>query len=156
VHRFDAFQSSPGTVKGAVTIGQPSSLFGESVVLLNNIIQKLALAQMNSPRQYSFSFKSIDRCRVGRILILCFANNRSGSKLLCRNAFISVMKTTELWNSDNLSNLQHLSRERTLLAEAQVGSRFVVVAEIRRQCSLEMASVQDDVVVQTLPSNRAD
>jgi hypothetical protein len=37
-----------------------------------------------------------------------------------------------------------------------VGSRFVIVAEIRRQGSLEMASVQDDVVVQTLPSNRAE
>ena len=37
-----------------------------------------------------------------------------------------------------------------------MGSRLVVVAEIRRQGSLEMASVQDDVVVQTLPSNRAD
>jgi len=37
-----------------------------------------------------------------------------------------------------------------------VGSRFVVIAEIRRQSPLEMASVQDDVVVQTLPSNRAD
>jgi hypothetical protein len=66
------------------------------------------------------------------------------------------MKATELWNCDNLSNLQRFSMKRTLLAEAQVGSRFVVVAEIRRQCSLEMASVQDDVVVQALSSNRAD
>ena len=40
------------------------------------------------------------------------------------------MKTAELWNCDNLSDLQRLSREQTLLAEAQVGSRFVVVAEI--------------------------
>jgi hypothetical protein len=46
--------------------------------------------------------------------------------------------------------------ERDLLIEAQVGSRFMVVAEVRRQRFLEMASVQDDVVVQTLPSNRAD
>lgn len=50
---------------------------------------------------------------------LCFANNRSGSRLLCRNAFISVMKTTELWNCDNLSNFQRLSREWTLLAEVK-------------------------------------
>jgi hypothetical protein len=66
------------------------------------------------------------------------------------------MKATELWNCDNLSNLQRLSRKRTLLAETQVGSGLVVVAEIRRQASLEMASVEDDVVVQALPSNRAD
>src|SRR5437763_8733870 len=77
-------------------------------------------------------------------------------KLLCCSTFIAVMKTAELWNCDNLSHLQHLSGERTLLVEAQVGSRFVVVAEVRRQRPLEMASVQDDVVVQTLPSNRAD
>src|SRR5437868_8571243 len=77
-------------------------------------------------------------------------------KLLCCSTFIAVMKTAELWNCDNLSHLQHLSGERTLLVEAQVGSRFVVVAEVRRQRPLEMASVQDDVVVQRLPSNRAD
>ena len=46
--------------------------------------------------------------------------------------------------------------ERTLLAQAQVGSRLVVVAEIRRQGSLEMASVQDDVVVEALPADRAN
>src|ERR1700761_8319254 len=66
------------------------------------------------------------------------------------------MKTAELWNGDSLSHLQHLSGQGTLLIEAQVGSGFVVVAEQRRQGSLEMASVQDDVVVQTLPANRAD
>jgi hypothetical protein len=72
---------------------------------------------------------------------MSFANNRSGQKLLCCSTFISVMKAAELWNCDNLSNLQRLSRKRTLLAEAQMGSRLVVVAEIGRQRSLEMASV---------------
>jgi hypothetical protein len=66
------------------------------------------------------------------------------------------MKAAELWNCDNLSNRQRFSRERTLLAESQMRSRFVIVAKLRRQGSLEMASVQDDVVVQTLPSSRAD
>src|SRR5438105_3645569 len=89
-------------------------------------------------------------------ICLSFATNRSGQKVLCRNTFISVMKSAELWNCDNLSKLERLPRKRTLLSEAQVGSRFMVVAEIIRQRSLEMASVQDDVVVQTLPSNRAD
>jgi RNA polymerase sigma factor (sigma-70 family) len=46
------------------------------------------------------------------------ANNSSAQKLLCCNAFISVMKATELWNCDNLSNLQRLSRRRTLFTEA--------------------------------------
>src|SRR3982751_3531863 len=47
-----------------------------------------------------------------------FANNRSEQKLLCCNAFISVMKATELWNCDNLPHVQRLSRERALLGEA--------------------------------------
>jgi len=66
------------------------------------------------------------------------------------------MKAAQLGNSDDLSQLRHFSRKRALLAQAQVRSQFVVIAEIRRQSPLEMASVQDDVVVQTLPSNRAD
>jgi hypothetical protein len=43
------------------------------------------------------------RCAVfdGRLGSLSFANNRSGQKLLCCHALISVMKTTELWNCDN-------------------------------------------------------
>jgi len=47
---------------------------------------------------------------------LSFTNNQSGHKLLCRNTFIPVMEAAELWNGDNLSNIQHLSRKRTLLA----------------------------------------
>ena len=66
------------------------------------------------------------------------------------------MEAAELWNCDNPSNGQRLSRKRALLTEAQVSSGFLVVAEIRRQRSVEMASVQDDVVVKTLPPNRAD
>ena len=66
------------------------------------------------------------------------------------------MEAAELWNGDNFSNIQHLSRKRTLLAQAQVRSRFMVVAEIRRQGVLEMPSVQDDVVVEALPSDRAN
>ena len=37
-----------------------------------------------------------------------------------------------------------------------MGSRLVVVAEIGKQRFLEMASVEDDVVVEALPSNRAN
>ena len=87
---------------------------------------------------------------------LSFAKNQSGQKLLCCNAFISVMEAAELWNGDNLSNIQHLSRKRTLLAQAQVSSRFMVVAEVRRQRSLEVAGVQNDVVVEAVPSDRAN
>src|SRR4029453_16939674 len=87
---------------------------------------------------------------------LLFANNRSGYKLLCSNAFITVVESAELWNGNDLSVAQRLSRKRPLFAEAQMGSRIMVVAEITRQRSFEMACIQNDVVVQTLPSNRAD
>jgi hypothetical protein len=76
-----------------------------------------------------------------RNIRLSLANNRSAQKLLSCSTFISVMKTAEFWNCDNFSHFQLPLRERTLLAEAQVGSRFVVVAEIRRQGPLERASV---------------
>jgi hypothetical protein len=96
---------------------------------------------------HSYSHEDLD---------LSFANNRSRQKLLCRNTFIPVMEAAKLWNGDNLSYVQHLSRKRTLLAQAQMRSRVVVVAEIRRQRSLEMAGVQDDVVVEALPPDRPD
>src|SRR4029434_8680643 len=57
---------------------------------------------------------------------------------------------------NDLSDAQRLSRKRTLLAEAQVGPRIMVVAEITRQCSLEVAGVHNDVMVETLPANGAD
>jgi hypothetical protein len=87
---------------------------------------------------------------------LSFANNGSAYKLLCSNAFISVVESAELWNCNDLSVAQRLSRKRTLFAEAQMGPRIMVVAEITRQRSFEMARIQNDVVVQTLPSNGAD
>src|SRR4029434_3575537 len=87
---------------------------------------------------------------------LLFANNGSAYKLLGSNAFITVVESAELWNGNDLSVAQRLSRKRTLFAEAQMGPRIMVVAEIIRQRSLEMARIQNDVVVQTLPSNGAD
>src|SRR5687768_1923442 len=37
---------------------------------------------------------------------LPFANNRSGYKLLCCNAFITVVESAELWNGNDLSVAQ--------------------------------------------------
>ena len=85
-----------------------------------------------------------------------FANNRSGYKLLCCNAFITVVESAELWNGNDLSVAQRLSRKRTLFIEAQMGSRTMVVAEVTRQRSFEMARIQNHVVVQTFPSNGSD
>ena len=67
------------------------------------------------------SLRECERLSYGQmaaVLHLSLAKNRSARKLLCCNPFISVMKAAQLWNCDNLSNLQHLSRKRTLLIEA--------------------------------------
>ena len=96
--------------------------------------------------------RNVDRVRPS----LSFANNRSGYKLLCCNAFTTVVESAELWNGNDLSVAQRLSRKRTLFIEAQMGSRTMVVAEVTRQRSFEMARIQNHVVVQTFPSNGSD
>ena len=45
VHRFGALQGSPRTVEGAIAPGQPYPLFRNPVVLLNQVIEKLALSE---------------------------------------------------------------------------------------------------------------
>lgn len=110
---------------------------------------------------YDYDLTTIDYERIhlrdfkGKVLMIVNVASRCGytpqycpspiidldKKLLCRDAFISVMEAAELWNGDNLSHHLCLSRKRTLLAQAQVRSRFMVVAEIGRQRSLEMGSV---------------
>ena len=104
--------------------------------------QNLAFAIRLAPDRPAFGER--ERMSVAETTYLSFANNRSGYKLLCCSTFIPVMEAAELWNCDDLSNAQHLSRKRTLLSEAQVRSRFVVVPKITRQRSLEVASVQND------------
>jgi hypothetical protein len=41
-HRFDSFESSPSTSKGAVAFCQPGPLFDGSMILFNNIVEILA------------------------------------------------------------------------------------------------------------------
>ena len=47
-----------------------------------------------------------------------------GEMALRSNAFITVVKSLELWYCDDLSDAQNLARKRTLLAEPQVRSRL--------------------------------
>ena len=72
------------------------------------------------------------------------------------NAFISMMQTAELRDLDDLSGTRDLPRKWTLLIEAQMCPRLVVVSEIRSQRSLEMPGVQDHEMVQAVSSYRAD
>ena len=66
------------------------------------------------------------------------------------------MQTAELWDLDDPADTRDLPRNRTLLVEAQMGPRFVVVSEIRSQGSLEMPGVQDHEMVQAVSPYRAD
>jgi hypothetical protein len=50
-HGFDAFESSPGTLKRTVTFGQPRPFLYGSVVLFNDIVEILALTQPDSARK---------------------------------------------------------------------------------------------------------
>src|SRR5215472_10397462 len=69
VHRFDSLQRSPGTLERAVPLGQPEPFLYVSVVLLDDVVQVLALAKANAARQESFGLELFDSRWVRRILI---------------------------------------------------------------------------------------
>ena len=75
---------------------------------------------------------------------------------LPRNAFITVMKTAELRDCDNLADTRDLPREWTLLVKPQMGSGPMVVTDIPSQDALQMPGVQDYEMVQTVSSYRTD
>ena len=64
-------------------------------------------------------------------------------KLLCCNAFITVVESAELWNCNDLSVAQRLSRKRTLFAQAQMGPRIMIVAEVTRERSFETVEMSN-------------
>src|SRR5688572_25801949 len=90
------------------------------------------------------------------LTVLSFAKNTSAVMSLSGYALIAVMQTAELRDLDNLSDARDLPRKWTLLVEAQVGPRSVVISEIRSQGLLKMPSVQDHEMVQAVSSYRAD
>jgi hypothetical protein len=61
---------------------------------------------------------------------LSFAKNASADMSLRGNAFITVMQTAELRHLDSPADTRDLPRKRTLLVEAQMGPRSMVVSEI--------------------------
>ena len=67
-HRFDAFESSPGTLKRAVALCQPGPLFTVEV-LFDDIVEILALAQTNSTGKCTLGFQGFHRGRIGWVLI---------------------------------------------------------------------------------------
>lgn len=69
VDRLNPFECSRRALKGVITLSQPGSLFHSSVVLLNHIVEKLALAQANSPGQHTFLLEGPNGCWISGVLI---------------------------------------------------------------------------------------
>jgi len=67
-----------------------------------------------------------------------------------------MMKAAYLRHLNDPAAAHDLTLHRALLSQREMRARFVVIAKVRGQVPLQRASVQDDAVVQALPSYRAD
>jgi len=81
------------------------------------------------------------------------AGARSGSE-----AFVPVVQAADLWQADHLTDLgRHDSaRGGCVLVEGEMRSGAMVVVEVGRENSAEMALTEDDDVVEALTPHRAD
>ena len=83
-----------------------------------------------------------------------FANRVSSG----REAFVTMVQTTDLWNGDHLPSVWRMNRTgiRAVLSQRQMRSGSVIVVLVRREDLKQMALGEDDQVVQTFPPNRPD
>ena len=73
-------------------------------------------------------------------------------------ALVSVMKTTDLGNCND-GSARHcgcLSMIGRVFVEAEVGTRSMVVIDVRLEDAPKVRLVQDDHVIETLSPDRAD
>jgi hypothetical protein len=66
-----------------------------------------------------------------------------------------MVQATDLWDGDDVTQRDWLYRTtlRAILIEREMGSRAVVVIEVRGQDAMQMSLVEDDDVIQTLAPN---
>ena len=69
MHRFNSLQRSPSGCKRAVAFGQPGSFLYRAMVLFDDVVEILALAQTHSPRKAAFRLQRINGSRIGPILV---------------------------------------------------------------------------------------
>lgn len=74
----------------------------------------------------------------------------------CRNAFITMIKSANFLDCYDRAIFHNLTLDGALFAERQMGARSVVVAEILSQRPLQVPTVQNEKMIQTLPSYRSD
>ena len=69
-----------------------------------------------------------------------------------------MMETADLRDGDHFPGATCLYRPllRAVLSEREMGSRSVVVIDVRRKYAAQMPLVEDDHVVQTLSADRAE
>ena len=69
-----------------------------------------------------------------------------------------MMQATDFRKRDDSAALRRLDETRVwrILVERKMGPGVVVVVHVRRKDASQMAFVEDNEVVQTLPPNRAD
>jgi hypothetical protein len=56
-HRFDTLEGSPSTLNGAIALCQPGPLFDGSMILFDDIVEVLALAQKNPAGESPLGFQ---------------------------------------------------------------------------------------------------
>lgn len=68
---------------------------------------------------------------------------------------VAMVQATDLWDGDDVTQRDWLYRTtlRAILIEREMGSRAVVVIEVRGQHAMQMSLVEDDDVIQTLAPN---
>ena len=72
--------------------------------------------------------------------------------LLSCAALVVVVQTTDFWDLDDVAHAGRVngSRLRSVFAEGEMGSRFVIVGKMGGQDSTEMLFAKDDHVIETL------
>jgi signal transduction histidine kinase len=66
---FDSLQRSPRTRKGTVNLGEPRSLLHSAIILLHDVVQVFALAQMSPAPQGAFRLQLFHGRRIRRVLV---------------------------------------------------------------------------------------
>src|SRR5215471_13619434 len=91
---FDALQGAPRALKRTIALGEPDSFLHQAMILLDHIIQVLALTQGNATRQRTFGFQRLDGCRIApqRGAHQC-KDARAGQKVILAKEFA----TTSRW-----------------------------------------------------------
>ena len=69
MNRLDALQRVPCRSERPIAFGQPDSLLHGSVILFHDVVEVLALAQPNPPRQGTPGFHLLNGGRVSRVLV---------------------------------------------------------------------------------------